>query len=314
MYNYGDYTKKRIRGDTIRTVKGILLSLLLHLLVLLLFVVTFKEVVSPPHSGKEKKISLNLSQFVPPPAPKPIVTPPIPKPQPIVEKPIKKPVKKEVTPTPVVKKKLLDEKKRLVAEKKESKESNVTKTASVISEKEKKILKKQPEKEVVKRVAKHKTASKIQKIQREKVRKSKDPLANALMGAGSAMYPQNRPSSSNNTARVIKQLYGREFNSFTTAQKKFIKENLGVIHRITQRTLTQNGYPTIAIHTRQQGTNVVSFYLHPNGDITGLRLKTRIGYTALDENTLKVIRIAYKDYPRPKSKTKILFYVKYSLY
>jgi len=163
MYNYSDYTKKRIRGDTIRTVKGILLSLLLHLLVLLLFVVTFKEVVSPPHS-KEQKISLNLSQFVPPPAHKPIVTPPIPKPQPVVEKPLKKPVKKEVTPTPtpVVKKKLLDEKKRLVVEKKESKENNVTKTASVVSEKE-----------IIKRVAKRKTPSKIKK---EKTRKSKDPL------------------------------------------------------------------------------------------------------------------------------------------
>jgi protein TonB len=75
-----------------------------------------------------------------------------------------------------------------------------------------------------------------------------------------------------------------------------------------------NGYPDIAVRTGQQGTNVVTFYLHPNGDISGLRLLRPMGYEALDKNTLEVIRIAYKDYPRPKEKTKITFFVTYRLY
>jgi TonB family protein len=113
---------------------------------------------------------------------------------------------------------------------------------------------------------------------------------------------------------MINQLYGKEFNGYSATQKKFIKHNLGIIHRITQKTLWRNGYPETARRTRQQGTNVVSFYLHPNGDISGLKLKKHIGYTSLDQNTLEVIRIAYKDYPLPNQKTKIVFYVEYSVY
>ena len=274
---------------------------------MLLFVMTFKEIVFPPPGGKEQKISLNLSRFVPPPAPKPVVTAPKPKPPPVIpptpQAVKKEPVKEVTTPTPIVKKKLLDEKKRLLVEKKESEENNVTK---VVPKKEKKIVKKKTKKRVLKRTKPKKY---------KKQRRSRDPLANALMGSGTSMFPTNRPLSSGSyAARMIKQLYGKEFNTFSPTQKKFIKDNLGTIHHITQRTLTQNGYPDVAVRTKQQGTNIVSFYLHSNGKITGLRLKKRIGYAALDQNTLEIIRIAYKDYPRPKSKTKITFYVKYSIY
>jgi len=151
----------------------------------------------------------------------------------------------------------------------------------------------------------------------KRVKRSKDPLANMLMGSGTPMHPKKRRTSSNAGTygeQMIKKLYGPEFNTYSPTQKKFIRNNLSTIHRITQNTLTRNGYPSIAIRTNQQGTNVVSFYLHPNGDISGLRLKTPIGYAALDQNTLDVIRIAYKDYPLPNKKTRIVFYVTYRLY
>lgn len=282
---------------------------------MLLFVVTFKEVVFPPPGGKEQKMSLNLSQFAPPPAPKPVPVIP-PTPQPVKKELIKKELVKEVpTSTSVVKKKLLDEKKRLVVEKKESEENNVTK---VVPKKEKKIVKKEVIKKP-KKILKKKTEKRVVKRTKpkkyKKQRRSKDSLANALMGSGTSMFPASRPSSSGSyAARMIKQLYGKEFNTFSPSQKEFIENNLGRIHRITQRTLTQNGYPEVAVRTGQEGANVVSFYLHPNGNITGLRLKKHIGYAVLDQNTLEVIRIAYKDYPLPKKKTKIVFYVKYSIY
>lgn len=63
-----------------------------------------------------------------------------------------------------------------------------------------------------------------------------------------------------------------------------------------------------------QGTNVVQFYLHPNGDISGLRLKREIGYRVLDKHTIEVIKTAYKDYPRPERTTKIIFYVTYEIH
>ena len=275
-------------------------------MIFLLFFIGFPKIKVSPPAGKEQKISLNLSQFkTPPPAPKPVVVPPQPKPVPVVpptpQPVVKEPLKEIVKETPVAKKKRVDDKKSVYVAKEEPEDNNVTKTEP---KKEKKLAKKKVTK---KRVAKKR------KPQRKK---SNNPLANALMGSGTSMYPtQSRSSSSgSNVAKMINQLYGKEFNGYSPAQKKFIKHNLGAIHRITQKILWRNGYPETAKRTRQEGTNVVSFYLHPNGDISGLKLKKQIGYASLDQNTLEVIRIAYKDYPLPNQKTKIVFYVQYSIY
>jgi TonB family protein len=291
-----------------------MLSVLLHILILLFFFYSFEKVKWTPPQTKEEKITLNLSQFIPPPPkPKPVVIPTKPKAEPI-EKSEPKPVIK--TSTPTVKKKLLDEKKRVFVEKQTTEENNNTKVTQT-----KKLTKKKTKKYTKKKVRKHPSKKRVtQKVvkhskQRKRQKRSKDPLANALMGSGSSMLPiKSSYTPSSRINRMIKQLYGKSFNHFTPAQKEFIKQNLGAIQRITQRTLIQNGYPTVSVQTKQQGVNIVTFYLHPNGNISGLRLKKRMGYAALDKNTLEVIHIAYKDYPLPKSKTKITFYVKYQLY
>jgi TonB family protein len=307
-----------------------LLSLLLHILILWLFAKKWDDVTFLPPPAQDKKISLNLQQIAPPPAPKAVPSPAVP---PVLPQPVTKPVpepivEKKSEPEPKrepVKQKLLDERTKVFAQK-STEESNVTEPAKKSVQKPVKKLVKQevPKKSskqaVKKRSKKHVAKKRIVKQKRtsRKPKPSSDPLANALMGSGTSMYPAKntrRPSSSGSYGeRMIDKLYGEEFNTFTETQKKYIKNNLGTIHRITQNTLTRNGYPEIAARTRQQGTNVVSFYLHPNGDISDLRLKTHIGYAALDQNTLDVIRIAYKDYPLPNKKTKIIFYVKYSIY
>ncbi len=314
MYNCKDYTLTALRAiykeSIIRTLKGLLLSLLLHLLILLLFMINWKEIILLPPQGQEKKISLNLQQIVTPPPPKPK---PVPEPKPIVTPPIPEPLiqkPKEATVQPVKRKKL-DESKKIFAQH-STEENNVTKTVPKPVEK---IVKKEVKKKTLKKVQKKRVVKKTKQYRQPK--RSSDPLASALMGSGTSMYPSrpSRPSSSGSySARMIDQLYGKEFDSYSETQKKFIKNNLGTIHTITQRTLTRNGYPEVAVRTRQQGTNVVSFYLHPNGDITDLKLKRHIGHQALDQNTLDVIRIAYKDYPLPNKKTKIVFYVRYSIY
>lgn len=274
-----------------------------------------------PSKKQEKKISLNLKQVVTP-KPKPVVPKPKPqpKPQPIVKPPVppKPIVEKVIPPTPkpeTVKRTLVDESKKTFAVK-STEDNNITKVESK-PEKKKKVVKKEVKKEEKKQPKKKVVKKKTPKKKQPK--RSKDALANALMGSGTSMFPQqhtpSRPSSAGAYGeQMIKRLYGTEFETYSQTQKKFIKNNLGTIHRITQRTLTMNGYPDIAVRTGQQGTNVVSFYLHPNGDISQLRLKRDIGYQALDQNTLDVIRIAYKDYPLPNKKTRIIFHVQYSLY
>lgn len=318
---------------------GLALSLLLHLLILLLFWVSSEKLFFTSPAKQEKKIALDLSQFVPPapkPQPKPqaVPVPPTPKPvePPIPEKVVapkpepKKVVEKKVAEKkPEPKKKILDEKKILIA-KEDTEENNVTKTAK---KEEKKVVKKEVKKEkkkVVKKTPK-KTKKVVKKTppkpkkkrtvrKKPKKRTQSSSLASALMNSSQSRAnstPTRRASPASSGSRMIKQLYGSEFDGYSAQQKKFIKNNLGIIHRITQMTLTRNGYPETAVRTGQQGVNVVSFYLHPNGNITGLRLDQRMHYEALDKNTLHVIRMAYKDYPLPQTKTKIKFYVQYSL-
>ncbi len=126
----------------------------------------------------------------------------------------------------------------------------------------------------------------------------------------SKVSPNHYPS------RTIKKLYGERFWEFSSTQQAFIQDNLDLIHQITQETLSRRGYPAgaLAARTGQEGTNVVAFKLHPNGDISDLHLIGRTGYRILDENTLETIRIAYKDYPYPDEITPIIFYVEYSIF
>jgi TonB family protein len=132
-------------------------------------------------------------------------------------------------------------------------------------------------------------------------------ISNSLKKQGASIDNRNKSS-------MIRRLYGKEFDSFTPSQQKFIKKQLRTIHQITQEVLLKNGYPEVAVRLGQEGTNVVSFYLHPNGDISNLKLVNSLDYKALDQNTMAVIKDSYKKYPRPKMKTKIIFYVNYSLY
>ena len=146
-------------------------------------------------------------------------------------------------------------------------------------------------------------------------RASQDSLANLMRGAGKK-GPQRGSSSghraNNASMRMITQFYGSEFNSFTSTQKQFIEKYLGNIYKITQKGLSRSGYPAEALKKRQEGIQLVTFFLHPNGTITQLRYKKRLASQSLNRNTLSIIRRYYKKYPRPKTTTKITFYVQYS--
>jgi len=109
----------------------------------------------------------------------------------------------------------------------------------------------------------------------------------------------------------IQRLYGKEFETFTKVQKAYIKKNFNSFQVITQRVLTRLGYPQLAIIKKLSGRNVVEFLFHPNGNISNLQIINSSGYEVFDEYTLKLIQIAYKDYPRPKTVTKLRFNVRY---
>jgi len=275
-----------------------IISLLVYALLIWLFVTKFSNIEMIPSHKNDHIIKIDIRD-IPLPA-KPMAAPKVKQPTVATKKPVKKPQKKKPIKKEPIKKKPIVKKKPV---KKVIKKKPVKKKPT-----KKKPIKKKPK---VSKKPKEKILYIPNPLQKpkpiKKVEENPDDLASffsAPQETSSRSFPSNK----------IRKLYGSSFHSFTPTQKKFIENNLESIQEITQRTLTRRGYPEAAGKTGQQGTNVVSFNLHPNGDISNLRLKTRIGYRSLDDNTLSLIRVAYKDYPYPSTTTKIVFYVTYSIY
>ena len=112
----------------------------------------------------------------------------------------------------------------------------------------------------------------------------------------------------------LQKLYGEEYDKFTKLQKAYLEKNLSNFQTITQRVLNRLGYPPLAAKLRIGGVNVIEFMFHPDGSITGLKVIDSSGYAVLDDYSVELIEIAYKDYPKPQTSTKLRFNVQYRLY
>lgn len=112
----------------------------------------------------------------------------------------------------------------------------------------------------------------------------------------------------------LEKLYGEEYKTFTKVQKAYLEKNLNNFQTITQRVLNRLGYPRLAAKLGIGGINAVEFMFHPDGSISGLKILGSSQYTILDDYTLHLIKIAYKDYPKPETSTKLRFRVFYKMY
>lgn len=112
----------------------------------------------------------------------------------------------------------------------------------------------------------------------------------------------------------LQKLYGEEYDKFTKVQKAYLEKNLNNFQSITQRVLDRLGYPPLAAKLRIGGVNVIEFMFHPDGSITGLKVIDSSGYAILDDYSIELIEIAYKNYPKPQTSTKLRFNVQYRAY
>ncbi|HHS93566.1 MAG TPA: TonB family protein [Campylobacterales bacterium] len=315
-----------------RVLQAFIVSLLIYTLLIWLFVAQFPTFKKPFSSKHEHVVKIDIREIpLNPPTPtKPLAPQSVPKVKPVQKKSVKEErVKKETKPVekPIPKKTEVKkvEKKKVEVKKPESKKVEMNKNEIKKSE-----TKKKTEQRVERPKVLTKKTESLQKFEEEMVyipdamlmpssssqqetvqktaQKEADDLGSFFTSPASTTSTQAYPSNK------VQQLYGTEYHQFTATQKKFIEDNLDTIQQITQRTLSQRGYPRGAGETGQEGTNIVSFNLHPNGDISNLRLKSGTGYRALDENSVTLIRVAYKDYPYPSTTTKIVFHVHYSIY
>ncbi len=310
-----------------RKLLTLFLSLFIHAIIFIgLWIVFHKSEKRPLTSSGAKRVELSLKDFViptPPPKSTPSLQqahkePTKPQPKKVIQKPISKPMNPQKTSTQKsVAKPKQPSKPHLQPQKPQPKPQEPKRQPS-----KKSVTKptSQKEKVVSQPLSKSTQVSKTpSQKEHQEIQKEASPfseLAEAL-GAPAMQQPSTlQPPSIEEINQAFSDqtfyaLYKDEFDHFTPNQKKFIKNNLSRIQGITQHYLNVRGYPYFAGQMGQYGVNVVEFYLLPNGDITDLKIIKPTGFEQLDQNSIDTIKTAYKDYPRPKEKTKIRFYIHY---
>jgi len=111
-----------------------------------------------------------------------------------------------------------------------------------------------------------------------------------------------------NITKSYLELYKDDFDTFSEETKVYLLKNLKDIGFITERYLI---YPHLSIDAKQQGLNVIEFWLYPDGKISKPKTIKSSSYFLLDDNSEETIMKAYRDYPRPQKPTVIRIYVKY---
>jgi len=145
--------------------------------------------------------------------------------------------------------------------------------------------------------------------------KKKDPLdwMHEDKSAQEVKSEKEDIKSGSNISQNIKQLYGEEFGKLTAGQQQYIIDNQEIMRRITQQVLTRVARVNLPRDMNVNRSNVIEFYLHPNGDMTDFKFIKKSGYYVLDDTTKETIEYAYSKYPLPKEKTLIRYNVFYNL-
>lgn len=148
-----------------------------------------------------------------------------------------------------------------------------------------------------------------------KKKKVKNPMSWLYKDMSAQKDTQNvkKVTKGSSISNDIKKLYGASFGKLTAGQQKYILDNQEIMRRITQQVLNRVARVNLTTDLNINRTNVVEFYLHPNGDMTDFRFLKKSGYYVLDDTTKETIEYAYSRYPRPKETIPIRYNVFYNL-
>ncbi len=120
-------------------------------------------------------------------------------------------------------------------------------------------------------------------------------------------------SSGSNVGRDIRKLYGDEFGKLSPAQQHYILNNQEIMRRITQGVLNRQASVSNLVGINANKSNIIEFYLHPDGSMSDFKFLEKSDYFILDEITRVTMQYAYIKYPRPNEKTLIRYNVFYNL-
>ncbi|MEA1983888.1 MAG: hypothetical protein U9N39_10120 [Campylobacterota bacterium] len=287
-----------------RSTFALFVALLIHLLLILIFWIlgTLSPEITKPEK-KEEKIKISLKEMpkkhkesgVNKQKPKPQkIAPPMPKGKQL-KKIVKPPKQVKYEPKKPVKQPTLNKPK--------------TKPKKVLEPKPK-VEPLPPRKPYIPLLAKKKDVNKTKPKKKEK-----DPLAWMFEDKSTQEKKTAKPkvASGGSISQDIKELYGEEFGKLTPGQQQYIIDNQEVMRRITQQVLTRVARVNLSRDLNVNRSNVVEFYLHPNGDMTDFKFLSKSGYYELDDTTRETIEYAYSRYPRPTEKTLVRYNVYYNL-
>lgn len=156
---------------------------------------------------------------------------------------------------------------------------------------------------------------KKQKVEPTKKIQESDPMAWLHEDKSSEEIEKKTTKSadSSNVSSDLKELYGEEFGKLSPGQQKYLLDNQEIMRRITQQVLNRVARVNLDGSLNVNKSNIVEFYLHPNGDMSDFKFLTKSGYYTLDDITKETIEYAYAKYPRPSEKTLIRYNVFYHL-
>lgn len=147
----------------------------------------------------------------------------------------------------------------------------------------------------------------------EKTPAKKEPGLYEILSKADPSSLERPTRSSTKVADSIQRLYGDKFSELSAGEQKYIIDNQEVMRRITQGVLDRYGHSRIPDTIRINDTNMIEFYLHPDGSISDLRFLKNSQLSILDDTTKETIELAYAKYPRPQQKTLIRYRVWYNL-
>ncbi len=150
----------------------------------------------------------------------------------------------------------------------------------------------------------------------KKLEKNKSKLYSMLLEDHSKTEKKQIKKTIYNSSKIssnVKELYGSKFGELSAGQQKYILDNQEIMRRITQQVLTRVASVNLPRDLNVNRSNVIEFYLHPNGDMSDFKFLKKSSYYILDDTTKETIGYAYSQYPRPNEKILLRYEIFYIL-
>lgn len=156
-------------------------------------------------------------------------------------------------------------------------------------------------------------AKTVATIEKTAIPPKKEPSLYDILSKPDSSVQEKPTRSTTKVSDSIQRLYGDKFTELSEGEQKYILDNQEIMRRITQEVLDRYGRTRIPNSIRANETNMIEFYLHPDGSISGLHFLKNSQLSILDDTTKETIELAYAKYPRPQQKTLIRYRVWYNL-